>query len=380
MTLNAQWERYTTPRNFKSGETIFRQGDPGDAIYIVSSGQVVITKETPDGDPVVLGYRDQGAMFGEISIIADTPRTASVSAVGACTLQVMTRDDFWRIMHADQDFQQVVMKTLIDRLLLADETRVTANLWERQLYERFSSLADENEQMAEVMQLRHETMHFIVHDLRNPIGLAQTALEMIRLGPDYDEASDTARFVMMAVGGLQRMLHLVDSLLDLERLDEGESALALEAIDIVAMIDELVERQQPMAWTTNVRLVTRTPPVGYLPVVRADRHRIERVLNNLLDNALKFTPPEGQVTVSAERDGDNLLVAVNDTGSGIPADQRSRVFDRFVQTEEGRKVKGFGLGLAFCRSAVEAHGGAIRAVEGDGGKGTKITFTLPLAG
>jgi signal transduction histidine kinase len=116
-----------------------------------------------------------------------------------------------------------------------------------------------------------------------------------------------------------------------------------------------------------------------LPPLKADRIRVDRILMNLLDNALRFTPAGGTITLRARQEGDRMAVSINDTGRGIPAEQRERVFDRFVQVEnETKATSGFGLGLSYCRSAVMAHGGEIRAEEGDGGVGTKMTFWLPL--
>jgi signal transduction histidine kinase len=248
--------------------------------------------------------------------------------------------------------------------------------------DRLSRLAEENEKMAEVMQLRHETMSFIVHDLRNPIGMALSALGIIQKEPDFDPRSDHGRFIMMAIGGLRRVLGLVDSLLDVERLDEGESALDRQDVDMSVLLGKIVEQQQPIAWTTKVDIVLHMPAGNHPPVVLADQNRIERVVVNLLDNALKFTPSGGQVTVSLDRlaNQDMVEIAINDTGPGIPEDQYERVFDRFVQAKAQYRAKGFGLGLAFCRSAIEAHGGTIRAQAGDGGVGTKFVFTLPLKG
>jgi signal transduction histidine kinase len=380
MTFDTKWERYTDSRDYDAGQVICKEGEAGDDFYIIESGQVVISKESEDGELVVLGYRKSGEMFGEIALITASPRSATVTAAEPTTVRAMAHDDFWHLMKTDETLQQLVMQTVIERLLAADESRVLAEVWERRVHERFTNLTDENERMAEIMQLRQETIHFIVHDLRDPIGLARSALGMIEMAPGYDAESDIGRFVMMAAGGLQRMLNLVDSLLDVEQLTEGESALELEQVDMVALQESVIEKQQPIATSLQVELVSQVSPTTSLSHIRADRERVERVIANLIDNALKFTPPAGQVTVSLEQVGDVMEVAINDTGPGIPEDRRERVFERFVKDEEGSKAKGFGLGLSFCRSAVEAHGGTIHAEEGEGGIGTKFVFTLPAAG
>jgi signal transduction histidine kinase len=370
------WERYTSPLSVPSGETIFREGDPGDAIYLIDSGQVAITKDTPGGEPLLLGYRGPGDLLGEIALINRAPRTATMLVTQPTELRVIECDVFWALMRRDSDFQQVVMRTMITNLLAADESRIQATLWERDLQAHLTSLVTEHEEMAEVMQLRQETMRFIVHDLRNPIHLAMTALELINEEPGNTPDTETGRFALLAQGGLTRMLNLVDSLLDVSRLEEGVDSLRLGPVDVGALIEKAAEFSQPLTVASDLTIITDVE--DGLPRVPADQNRVERVILNLIDNGLRFTPREGVVTVRAWREADWVWVAIDDTGPGISADQRERIFDRFVQTEAGRKSTGFGLGLAYCRTAVTAHGGTIHAEEGPNGVGTRIVFSLPL--
>jgi signal transduction histidine kinase len=116
-----------------------------------------------------------------------------------------------------------------------------------------------------------------------------------------------------------------------------------------------------------------------LPLVIADGEKIERVLANLLDNAFKHTPREGKVTIAARQVGEAVQVSVADTGPGISPEERERIFERFAQTNGERpRRRGYGLGLAYCRLAVEAHGGRIWMEAGDGGAGSRFVFELPL--
>jgi signal transduction histidine kinase len=118
---------------------------------------------------------------------------------------------------------------------------------------------------------------------------------------------------------------------------------------------------------------------AHLPRISIDIDKIDRVLINLLDNAIKFTPNGGLISVKAELRGSEIAVSINDTGSGIPPEQRDQIFERFARGTQGSSlVRGFGLGLTFCRLAVEAHDGRIWIEDGDGGMGCKSVFTLPL--
>jgi signal transduction histidine kinase len=370
-----RWEQYTTKIEFAPGEYPFREGDPGEEMYIVHEGQVAITKNTNDGEPLVLGYRGPGSLIGELSLLSDEPRAASALAVEPVTLLAISRGDFWRLMRTDDDFRETVMHTLVETLREADESRIQAAVLERDLFARLISLSNENDRLAELMQLRQETLHFIVHDLRNPLNLIMTALSLIEHTTNLDDEENLAHLVASAFMGARRMLNAVNTILDVEHLDQGSVPLERTPLDLVELAQEAAEFNGPMAEARQITLSVTGG--GDLPTVMADRERIERVLYNLLDNALKFTPADGQIAIDVKADDDQAIVSVSDTGPGISEDQRERIFIRFARGKEGRGTKGFGLGLAYCRSAVAAHGGQIWVEESESG-GARFVFTLPL--
>lgn len=376
---NPRWERYTTRRYFQAGDLISKEGDAGDVMYMIRSGAVAVTKNAPEGEPLVLGYRGPGELLGEIALISDAPRTASMVAAKPCELLAISKADFWGLLRSDEEFRQIVMETLIDHLLTADRSRVVAEVFERDLSERFDALSTEKERMEEIEKLRQETTRFIIHDLRSPLHLVMAALSMLEEESEFKSDTDAARFMMMAQGGLQRMLNLVDALLDVGRFESGQG-VKRSPMDLPEMIERCVKGSQPLALIGQITMTADFPGGADLPPVPADATRIERVIMNLIDNAVRYTPTNGSVTVRAWRDGDLVYTAIDDTGRGIPAAQRERIFDRFVQAEGETRSQGFGLGLAFCRSAVEAHGGTIRAEAGPDRTGTRMVFSLPLDG
>jgi signal transduction histidine kinase len=370
-----RWKKYGTPRDFAEGDFIFHEHEQGQEIYIIKKGEIAILKNTGDGQQVLLGTRGKGHLIGEISLLRDGKRSATAQALEKTTLLAISRDDFWRLLNTEHAFQEVVIHTLVEHLQFADEGRVTAAVSERSLFERLTSLASRSDRLAELMQLRQETIRFIVHDLRSPLNLIRMALTMIEMTTmNLDENS--RRFLHTALGGTQRMLRLVDTLIDVERLEDGEDSLDLDIVDIRDIAVEVVGRMEPMAWACKIDLKLEDSLV--LPKLMIDRLRIDRVLHNLIDNSIKFLPPEGHLTVKLWPEKDRVYVSVNDDGIGIPPDQRQRVFDRFVQTEEGRKAAGSGLGLSYCRTAIRAHRGDIQVDGGEGDKGTKITLWLPI--
>jgi len=225
-------------------------------------------------------------------------------------------------------------------------------------------------------QMREDLTHMIVHDLRNPLGSMMSSLRLIHAAfAERDETVPVTKLLRIAMRSGQKMYRLIDSLLDLGRLEAGETELNKTLVSPQSLVEEAIEQIQPVALNKEQNVTTRIFP--NLPKVAADSDLILRVLTNLLDNATKFTPKGGDITLSVERTRQEVLFAVSDSGPGIPPESRQRVFNRFARLDSAEGVKGTGLGLAFCRLAVEAHGGRIW-VESETGYGSTFCFTLPL--
>jgi NtrC-family two-component system sensor histidine kinase KinB len=225
-------------------------------------------------------------------------------------------------------------------------------------------------------RVREDLTHMIVHDLRNPLGSMMSSLQLIHTAfVEQDETVPVMKLVRIAMRSGDKLYRLINSLLDLGRLEAGETELQKDLVSSDLLVQEAMEQIQPLALNRGQTLVAQLRPG--LPRVPADRELILRVLTNLLDNAVKFTPKEGHITLSVEKAGEEIQFAVSDTGRGIPPESLRRVFDRFVRLENDKAIKGTGLGLSFCKVAVEAHGGHIW-VESELGHGATFYFTLPL--
>jgi len=227
--------------------------------------------------------------------------------------------------------------------------------------------------------LREDMMHMLVHDLRSPLTVLRGSLEMIELAVDDGKLEDVRLLEQMAQRGSDRMLHMVNELLDISKLESGEFPLNLEAVDVESLLRDISTRLRPLAADANIAINMLIAP--NLPSLYVDPKFIDRVLHNLVDNAIKFTPDDGHVKLWARLDpenADSVLIGVTDTGPGIPPQERHRVFEKFQQTSvTGRRI-GTGLGLPFCKLAVESHGGQIW-VESEVGKGSTFVMRLPTA-
>lgn len=237
----------------------------------------------------------------------------------------------------------------------------------------------------ELLQMRADLSNMIVHDLRSPLTAVTTGLKLLRdiVPPDNPLRPTVVTTTETSQRAIRKMLALVDSLLDISRIDSGQLSLETEPTDLATLADGVCVELSPLAQDLDVTLTTDIE--DETPALDADSDKIERVLQNLVDNALKFCPANGHVTIRArtpEQQADGLRfvrIEVSDTGPGIPDEHKTRLFDRFAQMKDRRgSRRGSGLGLTFCKLVVEAHGGSIWIEDNPGG-GSIFAFTLPVA-
>ena len=219
------------------------------------------------------------------------------------------------------------------------------------------------------------------HELRTPLTVLSSATELLDQHRSEPLSVNGELFddVRQEIGRLQR---LVDDLLTLARSDLNELALAVAPLDLLPLVAEVVQRVTPLARVRHVDVTLAPASSAHSPLLlEADPDRLQQVLLILIDNALKHTQPGGSITVRVERQGGEALVEVRDTGEGIPAEQLSRVFDRFFRGDAARTrssaAGGAGLGLSIAKSLVEAHGGQL-TLTSRVGEGTTAVVRLPL--
>jgi PAS domain S-box-containing protein len=225
---------------------------------------------------------------------------------------------------------------------------------------------------AELDELRSDLTSMLFHDMRSPLGNVISSLQLLNDPPPTDE---TIRSLLtISLRSARRLSRMIDSLLDLRRLEEGRAVIHRTAVSLAALAAEAVEEAQPVAEGKGIILQMAIPLS--LPTVEADSDMIRRVISNLLDNAVKYTPSGGSIRLTAEPDEKNVHFSVADSGPGIPAEERHRIFDKYSRIERIGAPKGLGLGLAFCRLVIKAHNGRIW-VDSPAESGAVFQFTLP---
>ncbi|MHB1119405.1 MAG: sensor histidine kinase [Bellilinea sp.] len=223
--------------------------------------------------------------------------------------------------------------------------------------------------------LRDDLMAMIYHDLRSPLANIISSLDILStmLPEGGDESLETV--VQIATRSADRLQRLIGSLLDIYRLESGQALVKKGELNPAQMVAECVEAILPLAKTKALTLTTSLP--GDLPLLTADYDMIRRVYINLLENSIKFTPIEGAIEGGCAAGEGVVNFWVKDNGIGIPEEARERIFDKYSRLQTDRYPRGMGLGLAFCRLAVQAHGGKIW-VESKPDEGSTFVFTLPV--
>ncbi len=222
---------------------------------------------------------------------------------------------------------------------------------------------------------RREFVSNVSHELRNPLAAIRAMVETLETG-EVDDREVVRNFLERISRDVDRMSTLVDDLLELSRLESGQIPLQLAEVSPATLLRDASARFEPLARERDITLTLAPPPP--LPSLNADPDRLNQVLINLLENALRFTPPGGRITLSVS-EADNLVeFRVEDSGVGIAREHLPHLFERFYKVDRSRRDTGTGLGLAIVRQIVEAHDGAV-SVTSDEGVGSVFSFVLPSA-
>ncbi len=221
--------------------------------------------------------------------------------------------------------------------------------------------------------VRRDFISNVSHELRTPLASLSLVVETLQDGAIEDPAA-AHRFLAHMENELAGLIQLVEELLELSRIESGRVPLDIAPTKISKLVKKPLKRLRPLAERKDLTLVRALPAPA--PLVLADSKRIQQVVGNLIHNAIKFTPAGGRITVSAAIHADEVVLAIADTGIGIPAEDVPRIFERFYKADRARAEQGTGLGLAIAKHLVQTHGGRIWA-ESVEGQGSTFFFSLP---
>jgi len=235
------------------------------------------------------------------------------------------------------------------------------------------------QELRDVDKRKDRFLAILAHELRNPLAPVRNGIELLRLGADNGVDPETAREVCGIIERqVVQMVRLIDDLLDISRINTGKIQLRRERIDLTDVVRDAVETARPGIDLGRHQLDVMLPADPIL--IEGDRTRLSQVVQNLLNNAAKFTKPGGRIAISAASEGDFAILRVRDSGIGIPPEMLTRIFEVFTQVDNAleRSHTGLGIGLSLVRVLVGMHGGKVAAQSEGTGRGSEFVIHLPL--
>jgi signal transduction histidine kinase len=332
---------------FKSGEVVFHEGDPGDSLYLVGEGSVKISKEDRGGREQILDYIKPGNFFGEMALLEGKPRSAMATAAEPTLLGAVKEETFQHLLElAPSRLHMNFLRSISERL--------------RSVNSHFINEVMRNERLSLVGSMASS----IIQDLKNPICIVRCCSDLIA-----SETNDPhlRELTSMLDGAVDGMLATTQELLDYAR---GSTQLHKQLISIWGILDELNQQSLRLLPGKNIQFVKH---IRYEGNVEIDRARFVRVLSNLIKNSREAMPGGGILTITTDLVQDQVAIRLSDTGMGIPSEVLPKLFEPFVTHG---KANSTGLGLAIAKSVVEAHGGKI-SLSSVNGSGTTVDIRLP---
>jgi signal transduction histidine kinase len=354
-------------RSYLPGEVLCREDAVEERFYMILEGDVEVTKGINNSEARLLKTLGPGDFFGEMALIHNAARAATVIAKTALTTLELDKAGFERVLHNSTSIAMAMVSEISNRLRQNDQMAVD------DLRIRASQLAEAYQKLAEQEKARREFLSNVAHELRTPLMVASGYLQMLQKG--LMSGDQLKAGIDTVARNVQQIVTLVNDILFLQ---EMELVLpAFQAVDMHEVASHVIDQYKAKAGERGVRLhLTRSASLD-LPRVSGDSKSLERALMALIDNAIKFSPRGGDVEVRMDRKDDQVIVSVEDHGIGIPEDNMPRIFSRFYHLDRSGDdlFGGIGLGLAITRQVIEQHQGSLD-VTSTPGKGSTFTMTL----
>jgi len=354
---------------YRPGEIIFEEGSQADRFYIVAEGAVEVWKDYRLPEKDLLAVHERGHLFGEMALIDELPRSATVLAKEPTRLFYIDRDDFQTIIQDNSEIAISILKSVTDMVRSSNEYFVD------NLRGRARELEKTNQALQEAQEelLRRDRLStlgkfssLILHDIRNPLSVLRSMAEMIILNcKDSQKVERNARRIITEA---DRLNQIATELLDYSR---GEIRLNMSIVNLESFFNKILEAVEEKLQARDIKVTT---DIQFTQPVIMDEQRMFRVFYNLADNARKAMPQGGTFSIRAFKADQTLKVEVSDTGVGMDPSIQRKIFDPFFShSDEG----GTGLGMSIVKSVIEAHNGTLFVSSKPRG-GTTFRVTLPL--
>jgi signal transduction histidine kinase len=352
-------------QNYPADTILCRENEIEDTFYIILEGEVEVSKVINNTERRLLKTLTAGDFFGEMALIHNAPRSATVRSLTPLVTLEIRKEAFDRVLRNSATIAVAMVREISTRLRENDEMAID------DLRLRASELADAYQKMAEMEAARREFLTNISHQLRTPLTTAHGYLQMLQKNALPEEKKP--EILSTIARSIQQITTLVNDILFVQEMDLILDQF--ESVNMVEMAREVTRQYEEKARAANVKLHVKADL--FVPPVLGDPQNLERALVALVDNAIKFSPNGGDVEIRLRRKGEQVLISVKDEGIGIEPDKLPHIFDRFYHLDKvgNRLFEGLGLGLAITKQVIEQHKGQL-TVESTPGQGSTFTMSL----
>lgn len=355
-------------RTFDEGSVLFFEDTPGDSFFVVLKGELEVWKRYGQSDELLLNTCGVGQPVGEMALIDDQPRSATVRAKNMCTVLAIAASDFRDLIASNTRISVTLLRSVTSMVRRSNEAHIAdLDRQNRELSRAYKELQAAQEELVnrERLSAIGRFSSIILHDIRNPLSAIRSRLELMTYQKDDPEYISAV--IPKINQDLFRMERLAAEILDYAR---GEIRLQMSVCSIPALFTRLQDTLSDHLQTCGIELICNNSVT--VPVI-LDEERILRVLINACENALKAMPAGGTLTLRSTIDDFFLSLAIEDTGQGMSQEMISRVFEPF---QSFSTAGGTGLGMVIIKSVVEAHKGELE-LSSQEGKGTILSIKIP---
>ncbi len=333
--------------------------------YMILEGNLEVTKNINNTEQRLLKTLTAGDFFGEMALIHNAARAATVKSITSVIVLELDKDGFNRVLKHSPSVAMAMVGEISKRLRQNDQLAI------EDLRLRASELADAYQQLAEQELARQEFLSNIAHELRTPLMIASGYLHAFKKGMLRGEQLQTS--VETISRSVDQIVTLTNDILFLQEIELVIPEF--QPVDIVEVAGHVIKKYESKAGERRIAIKLRDSQ--NIPKVQGDSQSLERAITALVDNAVKFSLPNGVVEIRFSSQGNKVIVSVEDHGIGIDPKLRPRIFDRFVHLERSgdELFGGLGIGLSITRQVIQQHKGSLD-VESQFGKGSKFTITL----
>lgn len=352
---------------YPAGTILCHEGQVEDVFYVLLEGEVKVSKEIDEDEARVLKKLNPGDFFGEMGLIHDAPRAATVATTMVSSVLEINKERFEEVLQESSIVSLAMVREVSRRLMENDEMAI------EDLRLKAGELAQAYQQLAELDLARREFLTTIAHELRTPLTSASGFMQVIKMGQMEGEALKSALETVSR--NIDQIVALMNDILFLQEMELILSDF--EPVDIDALITRVVDSERAHVEEVRVGLNVNIAP--NLSSVPGDFNSLERAFQAILNNAIKFSINGGVVQVNVDHNPAYVWVSIQDQGIGIPDEDLPQIFNRFWRREEyeGHLFGGVGLGLSIARQVIEQHGGEIE-VKSEIGKGSIFTIRLKI--